>query len=180
MEIRRSTTLRSLTLEELDHVSGSGDDPIVVTAKTKSSDWGGGGLGGPFNFRYLSGAGAGTTGPEAWVGGSGEPVKTAQWQAPAAVGIVGDAIKDILVDKAIKSSEKEQKIADQFDPNEVVRNLQGMDRNGQIDPGWQMRDGSRFYDTDGNGKPDMRMWTDKPGNVWIDTGDGRTLVRGTG
>jgi hypothetical protein len=101
----------------------------------------------------------------------------AQWQFWIAEG-VADFLISFFSDRAANAAGREAVLSAQFDPNQVVKNIQGMDRDGNIDRGWQMSDGSAFFDTDGNNVPDLRMWTDRAGNVWADEGNGRHLVRG--
>ncbi|HTG37855.1 hypothetical protein [Sphingomonas sp.] len=162
--------MRELSLEEQELIAGglqtvdAMNQDIVVTADP-----------GDGFFPPIVGDGGGDSGGPGGIGGGEE---YAQWQFWG--GVAMDFIVSFLSNKASSATERETTISSQFNPSEVVANMQGLDANGNIDRGWRMQDGSAFFDTNGNGKPDLRMWNDDAGNVWADEGAGRTLVRGVG
>jgi hypothetical protein len=60
----------------------------------------------------------------------------------------------------------------------MVGQIQGWNGEGKLITGYQMRDGSSFWDTNNNGKMDLHLMTAPDGSVWQNDGDGWRQVSG--
>lgn len=65
---------------------------------------------------------------------------------------------DLFFDKVVKTDEEkkedEQKVAQMFDPAQIAAQGNGRAADGRTVHFWVMRDGTTFYDVNGNGTPD--------------------------
>lgn len=114
------------------------------------------------------------------------PTVTVIAQAPPSAAVFNGLISLVtgmlgsLGANAITNAQQaESNLAKSFDPNDVVRNVTGLDADGNTTHGWQTKDGSTWWDNDRNNIPDQRLWRDPAGNVWSDWGNGPQLVRGS-
>lgn len=154
--------MRALTQSEIRFVAGGYDtvDDIVVTGVRKPTmsqdeiqqiiadmDSGGG--------QAAAGGGG---------GGGGVVGAIVGFLLDRIGGVVDNAANDALNDKA----DRERALSDKFSPDQVLKDV--WDPTG--DKGWQMKNGSIFWDTDRNGTPDLWMQTDPTGNVWVNEGNG--------
>lgn len=91
-------------------------------------------------------------------------------------GAIGGAAGNELFD----ATSAEKQVAATFDPNQIAREVSGLDSNGNQIKGWQMMDNSYFWDTNGNNIVDQHMWTDRVGNVWLNSGNGPQMIKSAG
>ena len=97
--------------------------------------------------------------------------------------VLQDFVKYILekyFDKVVKSQEQseqdERTITSQFDPTKVSADGTFTTNNGQTGRMWAMSDGTVFWDTNGNGKPDFHSKFGSDGKFYGDDGSGFGLL----
>lgn len=109
-----------------------------------------------------------------------EVIVTAQSPAAAIfnglIGLVTGITGSVIGNSITNAQQAETNLAKTFDPSTVTSNITGWDSSGNIVHGWLTKDGSTWWDNNGNNTPDQRMWKDSAGNVWSDWGNGPQLV----
>jgi hypothetical protein len=154
--------VRPLKPEEIDLVAaGNGSSSIVVTGQRLPPPIGPTGGGG-------EGGGAGGTNELTF----GSPTSTDVAGGSPNIFDVLMKFVDIYKDAVELAAENESKVAQTFDPANIVADRWFTAPDGNVYQGWAMEDGSLFVDATGNGIADMHFKTDSGGDLWENTGSG--------
>jgi hypothetical protein len=117
-----------------------------------------------------------------WSGGGGGEAVGGGGVGPAPGQGVGGNVIDKVIDKLIRDLEgaeaREAKISEPFsDPSIISSQGRAMSSDGSVNVQmWTTKDGSIYYDMNGNGRPDYKTWYDTSGHLWGDDGRGPTQL----
>jgi hypothetical protein len=89
---------------------------------------------------------------------------------PIVEGIVGRETKT-----QEQREQNENTITQQFIKQDYAASGSALTNGRQVST-WYMKDGSTYWDINGNGKPDYRTWFNSDGSLWGDDGSGATLL----